>query len=210
MRIPSLAAILFVSFTVYGASAQPIDPSMCDQLAKIPNPPMSVEACKSMLGLGATLEGMANDPRGVRPGDDAMGCAAIFDELKSMTDVGLSQSTSARMDGVVEQGQAAAARGAAEMTGFMVETAAVGIAIGAMGPYVPNFVGAAIAAAWQARAIGFAAKQQVEGAKLTALTRPALEDAAAELAQSMQDNPRFARLGYLATNKACEAPATPG
>ena len=209
MRTPCIVAILLAAITTHAVSAQQLDPSMCDQLAKLPNPPMSVEACKSMFGLATMLDRMADDPRGIRPGDDAMSCAAIFDDMKTMTDGGLSTATTARMDGVAEQGQAAAVRGAAEMTGFMVETAAVGIAIVAMGPYVPNFVGAAIVAAWQARAVAFATGQQAEAGKLTAQMRPAIEDAAAELAQSMKADPRFARLGYLATREECEAPAAP-
>jgi hypothetical protein len=179
----------------------------CDQLAAMPNAPMSVETCKAMFGMATRFEAAANDPRARRPGDEAMACAQIFDELKTMADVGLSKATTAQMATAVQQGQATAARGTAEMTAFMAETTAIGIAMAAMGPYVPNFVGAAIAAAWQARAVALGARQQAEQAKLSAQMSPAFTAAAAELAQSMQSNPRFARLGQLAIRKECEPPA---
>jgi hypothetical protein len=179
----------------------------CEQLAAMPNAPISVETCKAMFGMATSLEGAANDPRARRPGDEAMSCAQIFDELRTMTDVGLSKATTTQMAAVVQQGQASAARGTAEMTAFMAETTAIGIAMAAMGPYVPNLVGAAITAAWQAKATALGAKQQAEYAKLSAQMRPAFSAAAAELAQSMQSNPRFARLGLLAMKKECEPPA---
>ena len=179
----------------------------CDKLAGIPNAPISVETCKAMFGMATGLEAAANDPRARRPGDEAMNCAQIFDELKTLADAGLSMSTTGRMDAVVKEGQAAAARGAAEGTAFMAETAAIGIAMAAMGPFVPNFVGAAIVAAWQGRAMALGARLQAEQAKLSAQISPALGAAAAELAQSMQSNPRFARLGQLAIQRACEPPA---
>ena len=68
MRMPRFVASLLASIIMHAACAQQIDPSMCDQLAKLPNPPMSVEACKSMMGLATTLDRMANDPRFARLG----------------------------------------------------------------------------------------------------------------------------------------------
>ncbi len=200
-------AIALVWLSMQGAGAQQLDAAECDKLAGIPNAPISVEACKAMFGMATILEAAANDPRARRPGDEAMTCAQIFDELKTMADVGLSQATSGRMGAVVKEGQATAARGLAEGTAFMAETTAIGIAMAAMGPYVPNFVGAAIVTAWQARAVALGARQQAEQAKLSAKVSPAFTAAAAELAQSMQANPRFARLGQLAIQKACEPPA---
>ena len=215
--VGSAIAILLFFAMLGGASAQSVggfaqlpagvSAADCDQLAAMPNAPISVETCKAMFGMATSLEAAANDPRARRPGDEAMTCAQIFDELKTMADVGLSKATTAQMATVVQQGQASAARGAVEMTAFMAETTAIGIAMAAMGPYVPNFVGAAITAAWQARAVALGARQQAEQAKLSAQMSPAFSAAAAELAQSMQANPRFARLGQLAIGKECEPPA---
>lgn len=211
MRMLSTAvAIALVGASLQMTHAQqlpPVTAAECDKLAGIPNAPISVETCKAMFGMATSFEAAANDPRARRPGDDAMSCAQIFDELKTIADVGLSKSTSGQMDSVVKEGQAAAARGVAEGTAFMAETAAIGIAMAAMGPYVPNFVGAAIVSAWQGRAIALGARLQAEQAKLSARMSPAFSAAAAELAQAMQSNPRFARLGQLAIQKACEAPA---
>lgn len=201
-------AILLVMAPLHGARAQDLDPALCDQLAGMPNAPMTVESCKEMMGMAAGLEAAANDPRARRPGDEAMSCNQIFAELKTMAGVGISEANTAQLDTVVRDGGAAVARGAADTTAFMAETTAIGIAMAAMGPYVPNFVGAAIVAAWQARAVAFGARQQAEQAKLTAQMRPAFSAATADLAKSMQANPRFARLGQLAIRKACEAPAT--
>jgi hypothetical protein len=53
------------------------DPAMCDALASIPNSPMTVEACRSMLQLGRS------DPTARRQGDEAMTCADILAEMKA-------------------------------------------------------------------------------------------------------------------------------
>ena len=209
----SSIAIVLAALSIPGAPAQQLPPGVtaaeCDKLAGIPNAPISVETCRAMFGLATTLEAAANDPRARRPGDEAMSCAQIFDELKTMADVGLSKATTGQMATVVKEGEASVARGVAEGTAFMAETVAIGIAMAAMGPYVPNFVGAAIVSAWQGRALALGTRLQGEQAKLSAQMSPAFGAAAAELAQSMQSNPRFARLGQLAIQKTCEAPPIP-
>ena len=118
----------------------------CDELGRLPNPPMSGEACKAMMSLGTRLDAAASDLSARRPGDEAMTCEAIF------------------------------------------------------------AVGAALAAAWQARALGLATRQAAEQGPMRAQMNEAVLAGIGELGQSMQANPRFARLAQLGMNKGCEPP----
>ncbi|MEO8346935.1 MAG: hypothetical protein ABI607_14685 [Betaproteobacteria bacterium] len=179
----------------------------CDQLAGMPSAPMSVEACKAMINMGTRLDAAAADPSARRPGDEAMTCAAIFAELKGLAAVGISETSMARAEAVVRDGSAQITRQSGEVSAFIVESYALGAAVGALGAVTPNFVGAAIAAAWQAQFIALGAKLTAEQAPLRARTNEALMASADELNQSMQANPRFARLVALGASKRCEPPA---
>jgi hypothetical protein len=89
----------------------------------------------------------------------------------------------------------------------MVETQAMGVAAGVVSAFTPNFVGAALAAVWQARALGLAAKQSAEAAPLRAQTSEPMAASMEELNRSMMSNPRFLQLGQLATARNCQPPA---
>ena len=181
--------------------------ALCDSLATMPNAPMSVEACRAMTGMAAQLQASGGDPTASRPGDDAMTCDAIFAQLRNEAGAGIADVDGARAQALVLEGTAMADRQAGELAGFMVETQAVGAAAGVVGAFTPNFVGAAIAAAWQAHAIGFAAKQSAEAAPLRAQANQAVAASMDELNRSMMSNPRFLRLGQLATARNCQPPA---
>jgi hypothetical protein len=56
------------------AAMQAVDPALCDALANMPNSPMTVAACRSMMQLAK------DDPSAHRKGDGAMTCADIFAE----------------------------------------------------------------------------------------------------------------------------------
>ena len=178
----------------------------CEQLARMPNSPISVATCKSMMGIAAGVESAASAP-GAQPGDDALTCAQIFSELKALTDVGISDANMANSDALVRDGTALATRHAGELSAFMVESAAVGAAVGALSLVLPNFALTAIAAAWQAQVMGMAARAQAEQAPINARINQAMVANAGELMQAMQANPRFARLMQLGINKNCEPPA---
>ena len=178
----------------------------CEQLGRMPNAPISVEACKAMLGMGTRLQSDASDPAARRPGDEAMSCAAIFAELKTLADVGISETSAAKAEAAVAGGTAMVTRQTAQLSAFIVETYALGLVAGAVGAYTPNFVGAALAAAWQARAMGLGATMAAEQASLRAPLSEAMLANVGELGESMRANPRFARLMQLGTSKECEPP----
>jgi hypothetical protein len=178
----------------------------CEALGRMPNAPMSVEACKAMLSIGTALNAAAADPTAQRPGDESMTCAAIFAELKTLAGVGISDHTSTRAGAMVADGTALANRQAGELGTFIAESYALGAVAGAVGAVAPNFVSAAIAAAWQAKFAGLAAKQVAEQAPMRAQMNEVLGASVRELELSMQANSRFARLAQLGASKSCEPP----
>jgi len=98
----------------------------CEQLAGVPNAPMSVEACRAMLDMAKGFEAAAADPSAQRAGDDALTCAHIFAELKAMAGVGISDANAAQSAAVVKDGAALATRQATALTAFVAESYALG------------------------------------------------------------------------------------
>ncbi|MEO6565748.1 MAG: hypothetical protein ABIO63_06905 [Casimicrobiaceae bacterium] len=179
----------------------------CEQLAKLPNAPVSVETCKAMLGMAAGMNAAGGDPGGQRPGDALMTCPQIFAELQTMAGVGISELNIARSEAVVNEGVVLANKQAAELTTFMIASFALGQAMGAASVVMPGFVAQAIAMAWAAQFVALGAKAQAAQAPLNAQMSEIIQSSSGELMHSMQANPRFRRLGQLAMAKECEAPA---
>ena len=63
----------------------------CNELARLPNSPISVATCKSMMGMAAGMDAAADDPRAQRPGDGALTCPQIFAELQTRAGAGISE-----------------------------------------------------------------------------------------------------------------------
>ncbi len=181
----------------------------CEQLGRMPNAPISVEACKAMLGMGTRLQSDAVDPSARRPGDESMTCTAIFAELKTLAGAGISDAGVAKAEAAVAGGTAMVTRQTLQLSAFIIETYALGLVAGAVGAYTPNFVGAALAAAWQARAAGLGATMAAEQASLRAPLSEAMLANLGELGESMRANPRFARLMQLGAGKECQPPGNP-
>ena len=219
-KIHLLMALLLVSVSIIGTQAQAagrfVQPPVpapdasagdCEQLARVPNAPMSVEACKAMMGMAKGFAAAAADPSAQRPDDDAMSCSQIFAELKTMAGVGISDATATQSAAVAKDGAALATQQAGEMTAFIAESYALGAGAGLLSAYTPNFVGAAIAAALQAKLMALAAKAQAEQAPINARMNQAMLANTGEMSRAMQSNPRFARLAQLGMKKNCEPPA---
>ena len=181
----------------------------CESLAGMPNPPMSVQACKAMLGMAGAAQRMqaaGADPSAQRPGDDQLSCGAIFAELTTLGKDTLAGTSDAKVDAVLADSTALANRQMGEMTGFMAGSMALGAAMGAASAVMPNFVAAAIAAAWQASFIALGTKQAAEQAALRPRRDEAIIESVADFERTLVANPRFARLSDLAVRKQCEAP----
>jgi hypothetical protein len=181
----------------------------CDSLATLPNPPMSVQACKSMLGMSSTMQRMeaaSDDPSARRPGDEALSCDAIFKEMTALGPAVAAGSGPMKADAALADAKALGSRQQAEMTTFMVGTFALGAAMGAASPVMPGFVATAIAAAWSASAAALGTKMVAEQNALRPQRDQAIVETTAEFEEAMLGNPRFARLADLGMRKRCEAP----
>lgn len=181
----------------------------CDSLATIPNPPMSVQACKAMLGMAGTAERMSSaaaDPSARRPGDERLSCDAIFAEMTQLGASEMSSEGSAKAGAALAEGTALASRQAVEGGTFIAGTFALGAAMGAASPVMPGFVAMAIAYAWQAQAVALGTRQAAEQAALRPRRDEAIIASAEDFENAMIANPRFARLAELGMDKRCEAP----
>ncbi len=180
----------------------------CDQLASVPNPPISVEACKQMM---AAMQPSAASG-GERPGDDAMTCADITAEMKTMKGVGLTEAQRKENAAAASEYQAILAKQQAQATALGLEaTAAVNAAAAAdtateiaTGGVVRGKAAAATQAAYQARGEAMG-KQMAEDRKPVEQRVGAATSASTQaMSQNMQSNPRFSRLVQLAIAKNCK------
>ncbi len=181
----------------------------CEQLGKVPNAPMSVQACKAMLGMSGTIERMqsaAADPSAQRPGDAQLSCDALFAEMTSIGTAQAPPTGSASVDAALAEATALGTRQYAEGTAFVAGTFALGAAMGAASAVMPNFAAAAITVAWQASAVALGKRLVAEQAELTPRRDAAIVATAEDFEQAMAANPRFARLALLGMDKGCEPP----
>jgi hypothetical protein len=200
---------------LFGASQPPaanaipdnLDPAMCDQMAAIPNAPMSAEACRSMIGMAQGMKTSGSDPSAMRSGDETLSCDQINAEMRSVATPMVSAETGARARAAADAELALRERQQAEAQGFVAGQMAMGVGAGALG-MVPGGGYAAMAAqqAMMAQQQAFAQKQAADAAPVRAQTSQALTATTTEMTQGMRENPRFARLMSLSVEKSCPPP----
>jgi hypothetical protein len=176
----------------------------CAQIAKMPNAPMSYEACQQMMNSAASMQKSMNDPAGQRPGDEAMACEQIKAELQT-SGVEVNREHLAQAQTAGADYQAKAAKVQREGKALAAQQAATTVAAAAASaiPVVGNAAASAVVATTMAQQQAFAARSQATltpaQQALTASTANVMGDTAA----SMQNNPRQARLMSLAMQKNC-------
>jgi hypothetical protein len=192
-----------------GPSALPenLDPAMCDQMAAMPNAPMSPEACRSMIGMAQGMKSSGSDPSAIRAGDETMSCEQINTEMRSVATPMVSAETSAQARTAADAQMALMQKQQAETKGFIAGQMAMGVGVAAVGQ-LPGGGFAAMAAqqAMMAQQQAFAQKQIQEAAPVRAQTSQALTATTTEMTQAMRENPRFARLMNMSIEKSCPPP----
>jgi len=184
-----------------------LDPALCDQIANIPNAPMSPEACRSMMAMQQSMRAASQDPSAVRPGDETMTCEQITAEMVAVAQPMVSPETAAQAKASAEAQLALRQKQDAEAKAFVARQMAVTMGAGALG-MVPGggIAASAIAAGQQTQAEAFAKRQQAEAAPVYAQSSRSITATTTEMGQAMQSNPRFARLMQMTVDKNCPPP----
>jgi hypothetical protein len=187
------------------ASAQP----SCEQIASMPNSPMSLETCKSMMALQQASNNI--DPSAVHSGDDQMSCVDINAEMSTMRGVGLSQATRTESSQAAADYQAKLKQQQKEInTTGAAQTAAIRTAEVADAVVEKASGGVARTGAASKMEQGFQAQDWARGQQLAEERKPqetrlvnAGGTVAQDMTKSIQSNPRFGRLIQLAIAKKC-------
>lgn len=182
-----------------GTAALPsADPAMCDALANVPNAPMTVETCRTMLKLAE------DDPTAHRAGDESMTCADIFTEIQNATgDMRISPEEAARRQKSLGDMQTLNERHGTKAAAALAPNVAAMQAIGVVAPFVPSAVTEPAIIAQQAQ---IQAKGKVAADAYSAEARK-LTGESADAAAATMSNPRTRRLAQLAVQKDCAAPS---
>jgi hypothetical protein len=207
----AFACLLACVSWISPAGAQAGD-AQCEALARLPNPPMTVAACKSLLAMGRATDLAAAAPSASRPGDDALTCGQIFAEMAgasaSFAETPEAAKTQASLDAYLAlrkkheaENLALQAQGnAAIMASAAADMATGGLSKGA----ATN----AVAMGIEAEALAQAQRQQAEDRPALADMGAAIDASALQDAAMMQANPRAARLGQLAVERNCQPPGS--
>jgi hypothetical protein len=218
--LSSAIVIFLVSASINTAQAQGVsalvgqsparqgtpDPADCERLAAMPNPPISVEACKSMMGMATSYNAAATNPDAQREGDDRLTCAQIFAEVQTMENVGVSEVNAAQAEAMVNEGTATARQQAGNIAAFMAQAQLMGLAAGVFSAFTPNFVPNPMLILFQTRLAALTAQTRAEQTHVSARLDQTVPGITGDLSESMKSNPRFGHLMQLAIEKNCEPP----
>jgi hypothetical protein len=184
------------------------DPAICDDIAGLPNPPMSLEACRSMMAMQRSMKAASSDPNAVRPGDENLNCDQIVAEMRATGGPMMSQGTIAQNKQSADATLALMQKQNAETKGFVAGQVALGVGAAALGavPYVGGLASEAARMVMDAREKSFEERQANEAAPVRAQSNQALTATQNEIGGAMQSNPRYARLMQLVAEKNCPPP----
>jgi hypothetical protein len=212
----SQRAVLLILAATLPISAAQADPQQmdCKQMAAMPHAPMTLEQCEAMKHMATSAHSAMNDTGAARPGDATMSCDDIIAEMKTLDVRGVSaahrqQSEAAgqnlRTEVNKQQREAAAisARENAEIQAAMAADRATELSTGGL-------VRGKAASTLEQR---LQQENQKTGERMATEMQPrqqaafaSVTDSGNDVVQSMQSNPRFARLISLAGNRNCKEP----
>jgi hypothetical protein len=193
------------------ATSQPPQDFDCSQLATMQYAAMSMEQCQAMKAMAQNAQTSMNDPAGVRPGDERMSCADIEAEMRTMNGVGVSDQHRAQGEAAKQEFQATAAKQRAEATALAAKESAEVSAAAAADTATELATGGLVRGrATEAVTRKSLDEQKVVGERMAKEMAPkeqavfgAVINSGGDMNQSMQSNPRFARLMKLAMDKQC-------
>lgn len=173
----------------------------CPMLARMPNAPMTVQACEKHMAAHQEMMSALEAPGGARPGDERMTCESIAAEMKTLKVSGVSAANAAEGEAAAKNAMAIMQRAQTEGMGM----AATQTARSAAAAAVPGN------AAGHAAATANLAEQKALQDRTAAQMNPARDrvmgantNSMADLVKAMRANPRFARLLKLAGERNCQ------
>jgi hypothetical protein len=177
----------------------------CAQIAAMPNAPMSYETCQKMMNSAASMQGAMNDPAGQRPGDEAMSCDQIKAEFMASGGINMNRSHVAEGQAAASDYQQKSAKVQSEYAALVAQESATNMAASAAGmvPGVGRAAQAAADAKNTAEQNAFKAHAQAEMTPAAQRLTSSAGTEVSDVAASLQNDPRKARLISLATQKNC-------
>lgn len=184
------------------------DADICSDIASGPSPVMSLEACRSMMGMQQRMQAASSDPNAIRPGDENLTCAGIYDEIRASGWPMMTQASIARNQQAGAAAMATFEQQKTDTRGYVAGQAALGVGSVVLGmvPGVGGFATNAMQMAMDAREKAFEERQDAATASIMAQTAPAIQATEAEIGDAVRTNPRYARLMQLVVDKSCPPP----
>ena len=184
------------------------DSDICADIASGPSPMMSLEQCRSMMSMQQRMQSASSDPNAVRPGDESLTCAGIYDEIRASGWPMMSQATIAQNQQAGAAAMATLEQQKADARGYVAGQVTMGVGAMALGmvPGVGGFATNAMQMAMDAREKRFEERQEAATGAIMAQSAPAIQATEAEIGDAVRTNPRYARLMQLVVEKSCPPP----
>jgi hypothetical protein len=173
----------------------------CQMLARMPNAPMTVQACEQRMAVHMDMMSALEAPGGARPGDERMTCEAIAAEMRTLKVSGVSPANAATGEAAGKDAMSIMQRAMAEGMGMMGAQTARSAAAAA-GP--GNAAGHAAAVANQAEQKALQERTAAQMGPARERLEAAHTQSMADLVKAMRANPRFARLLMLGAERNCQ------
>lgn len=177
----------------------------CAALARMPNAPITAEACQAMMNQAAGVQTNLNRRDGDRPGDEQLTCPQIKAELTLQPGFRTgAQANAHEAKAAGDELQATQKRLQAQGAALQAQQQAGNLAAAAVSQLPGgNIVATAKAKAdfAQTQAFGNRAAGEMKSSESRALTATA--SSIGDVNQAMNDNPRLARLMQLMQAKTC-------
>jgi hypothetical protein len=188
--------------------ADDFDADICNDIASGPGAVMSLEQCRSMMSMQQRMQSSSSDPNAVRPDDETLTCAGIYDEIRVSGWPMMSQATIAQNQQAGAAAMATLEQQKADAKGYVAGQVALGVGSMALGmvPGVGGFATNAMQMAMDAREKRFEERQEAATGAIMAQTAPAYQATEAEIGDAVRTNPRYARLMQLVVEKSCPPP----
>lgn len=192
--------------------AVPVEPAddadICADIATGPDAVMSLDACRSMMSMQQRMQASSSDPSAVRPGDDNLTCAQIYEEIRASGWPMMSQATIARNQQAGAAAMATLDQQKADARGYVAGQVALGVGSMALGmvPGVGGFAQQGAQVIMDAREKRFEERQEQATSSIMAQSAPAIQATDAEIGEAVRTNPRYARLMQLVVDKSCPPP----
>jgi hypothetical protein len=180
-----------------------LPPNMdCEQMAASSRGVITVESCKQLMAAQQTYTNAVNDPRASKPGDDTMTCDQIATEIKQQPFTPPDAAKTTEMQAAVKDQQDTIKKQSREAAQLQAKESAEMVAASRLA-WVSNYLAAKAEEKILQEQKAAGELMAKESAPKAQRSITATADMVADFSKQLSENPRLAKLVFMADQKRC-------